>query len=176
MLSGSGAICLLLHSVASRPGQLLACLFCAGLALFLSGASLACSPGVVADPGNSSRSSSPGKDSSSSGIESRYSYDQDFANIKEAILNKDIPGLAAYASSDAIDAELIIQSFHADPEYIRQLKSFSYKDLKVEDGGLVLSVMVSGSDEEGNEYESGLYLYFSQGEPNLELVNFLAAG
>ena len=113
-------------------------------------------------------------------IQSRYNYDTDWENIKEAILKKDIKGLAAYAESDAIDAELIIDSFHADAEYIEQLRKATFKDLAVDDQGdrvlLVLSVNVSGSDEDGNEYESGLYLYFYQGEPSLQLVNFLAAG
>lgn len=112
--------------------------------------------------------------------QSRYSYDSDWENIKEAILSKDVRGLSAYAASDAIDSELIINSFHADPEFLEQLKKATYEDLKVDDSGeevlLVLSVNVSGSDEDGNEYESGLYLYFFQGEPGLQLVNFLAAG
>ena len=112
-------------------------------------------------------------------IQSRYSYDTDWENIKEAILKKDVKGLAAYAESDSIDAELIIDSFHADQEYLDQLRKASFEDLTVEQGDrdlLEFSVNVSGSDEEGNEYECGLYLYFYQGEPSLQLVNFLAAG
>ncbi|MCB1138938.1 MAG: hypothetical protein KDK23_09295 [Leptospiraceae bacterium] len=111
---------------------------------------------------------------------SRYSYDTDWENIKEAILNKDVRALGAYAASDAIDAEEIIQAFHADPEYLAQLKKSTYRDLKTEIDGsevrLVFSAMVSGSDEDGNTYESGLYIYLNQGEPSLEIVSFLAAG
>jgi len=41
---------------------------------------------------------------------------------------------------------------------------------------LVFSATVKGDDGEGNTFESGLYLYFSQGENSLLLENFLAAG
>lgn len=128
--------------------------------------SVSCLTGIQAEP--------------SPAIQSRYAYDQDWENIKEAILNKDVKGLSAYAASDAVDAQLIIDSFHADRDFLDQLKKASYKDLRTEDDGdrilLVFSAEVAGSDEEGNEYESGLYLYFNQGDPSLELVNFLAAG
>ena len=110
----------------------------------------------------------------------RYAYDQDWENIKEAILKKDVKALGAYAASDTIDAEEIIQAFHADADYLAQLKNSTYEDLKTETDGsevrLVFSVTVSGSDEDGNTYESGLYIYLNQGEPSLEIVSFLAAG
>lgn len=113
-------------------------------------------------------------------VQSRYAYDADFENIKEAILKKDLRTLQDYSDTDAVDAEMVIQSFHADSDFLNQLKAADYDDLKTEDHDgeirLVFSVYVSGSDEEGNVYESGLYLYFVQGKPSLRLVNFLAAG
>jgi len=36
-------------------------------------------------------------------IESRYQYDKEWEVFKEAIINKDIKGVSAFASSDAID-------------------------------------------------------------------------
>jgi hypothetical protein len=118
--------------------------------------------------------------STGSPVESRYAYDQDWEIIKEAILEKDLSTFAQYAESSDLDPDFVIRAFHADPEYMEQLRNSSYKDLKVEqrDGEilLVFSVYVSDSDEDGNVYESGLYLYMRQGEPSLEIISFLAAG
>ena len=112
-------------------------------------------------------------------VESRYQYDKDWERFKEAVVAKDIRGVSAFASSDAIDAEILIDAF-SDPEFLEMLKVATYEDLETNTDGpevlLVFSAAVSGSDEEGNEYESGLYLYFSQGEQSLMLENFLAAG
>jgi len=112
-------------------------------------------------------------------VESKFHYDQDWDRFKEAVINQDLQGVGAFASSDAVDAQIVIDLF-ADPEFLDQLKAATYDDLTVNDTEfgvqLEFSASLSGSDEEGNEYESGVYLYFSQGETSLELDNILAAG
>ena len=112
-------------------------------------------------------------------ISSRYHYDEDWEVFKTAVINKDIKGVSAFASSDNIDAEILIDAFK-DPDFLAALKKATYDDLEVDSSGddvfLVFSCAIEGSDEEGNVYESGLYLYFTQGETGLLLENFLAAG
>lgn len=112
-------------------------------------------------------------------VSSRYHYDEDFEVFKTAVINKDIKGVSAFASSDNIDAESIIQGF-SDPDFLAVMKASTWEDLEVDTSGeevlLVLSCMVEGKDDEGNTWESGLFLYFSQGEPSLLLENFFAAG
>ena len=113
-------------------------------------------------------------------IVSRYNYEQDWEVFKTAVINKDIKGVSAFASSDIIDAEMLVDAFQ-DPDFLSALKKATYEDLKVdtERGDevlLVFSCLLEGSDDEGNTFESGLYLYFSQGDPSLMLENFIAAG
>ena len=56
----------------------------------------------------------------------------------------------------------------------------TYDDLTVNEVEGVVnlegSILVSGSDEEGNVYESGIMLYFTQGEPSLLFDAYVAAG
>ena len=112
-------------------------------------------------------------------VESKFHYDEDWNRFKEAVINKDIPGVSAFASSDMIDSEVIVDAF-GDPEFLELLKNATYNDLTTDTEGpevlLVFSAAIAGEDEDGNVYESGLYLYFSQGETGLLLENFLAAG
>ena len=112
-------------------------------------------------------------------IESRYHYDQDWEIFKEAIIAKDIKTVNAFSNTNKIDTELLIQTFE-DVDFLKQLKVASYEDLETDLEGpevrLVFSASVAGSDEDGNEYESGIYLYFLQGENNLILEEVLMAG
>ncbi len=112
-------------------------------------------------------------------VESRYHFDQDWEIFKTAVLTKDIKGVAAFAGSDEIDSEALLQSL-SDPDILKKLESTTYSELTSETQGefiyLVFSAEISGSDGDGNEYESGIYLYFSQGETSLILDYYLAAG
>lgn len=112
-------------------------------------------------------------------IQSKYAYDQDWEMIKEAIINQDIPGLGAWAGSDAFDAELFIGMAQED-WVMEALKNTSYEDLKVEDMEdgvyLVFYAEIIGMDDEGNEYGSSMTLYMSQGDPNLLVEYYIAAG
>lgn len=112
-------------------------------------------------------------------ISSRYHYDQDWEVFKTAVINKDVKGVQAFAGSDEVDAVAVIEGF-SDPDFLAMLKKSTYDDLEVDTNGdevlLVFSAVFMGDDGEGNIFESGLYLYFSQGEMGLVLENFLAAG
>lgn len=112
-------------------------------------------------------------------ISSRYNYDKDWEYFKMAVINKDVKTVSGFISSDNVDAETVIQAF-SDPVFRADLKKATYKDLEVDTSGedvrLVFSTQVEGHDEEGNTYESGLFLYFEQGDPSLLLEDFLAAG
>jgi hypothetical protein len=113
-------------------------------------------------------------------VNSRYAYDQDWVNIKEAILKKDYKGLKNYCVDEDVDVELLIDQIHYDDELLKQLKAMSYEDLSTQEEPsgdilLVASLAVSGV-EEGIEYESGIYIYLEQGDPSLMVVRYLAAG
>ena len=96
-----------------------------------------------------------------------------------AVINKDVKAVQAFAGSDNVDALPIIEAF-SDPDFLFILKKSTYDDLLANTDGyevlLVFSAEFESDDEEGNIFESGLYLYFSQGEMGLVLENFLAAG
>lgn len=112
-------------------------------------------------------------------IVSNYNYDQDWELIKAAILDKDIPGLGAWAASDEVDSEYLIMG--ASEEFVIQaLKNTTYEDLKVEESGdevyLVFYAEEIATDDEGNEYGSSFSIYLKQGDPNLLVAYYIAAG
>lgn len=113
-------------------------------------------------------------------VDSRpVSYNQDWEVFKAAVINKDIKGVSAFASSDKVDSEFLVRAFQ-EPDFLDVLKETNYSDLTVElsDGEevRVYSCELKGTDQRGNKYESGLYMYFTQGESGLLLDNFIAAG
>jgi hypothetical protein len=112
-------------------------------------------------------------------IVSKYNYDLDWEAFKEAVVNKDIQGMSAFAGSDEIDSEELLMLLSAEP-YLEAIKNATYEDLKTvdQDGEILLefSAEESGVDEDGNELESAVMLYFSQGDPSLVLEYYLAAG
>ena len=118
-------------------------------------------------------------DESTNEINSKYNYDKDWEIIKKLILDKDFQELAAWARADEFDAEMFIEM--AQEEFVQKaLKNTNYKDLRVEEMNgemyLVFNSSISETDEEGNEYGSGLSLYIYQGDPSLMLEYFIAAG
>jgi len=112
-------------------------------------------------------------------VDSKYNYDKDWEIFKEAVLNKDISGIGAFAGSDAVDAEEVLLYLSSDYA-LNVLKKTTYSDLKtVDENGeiyLEFSVIETGTDEDGNEIGSSVKLYFSQGDPSLVLEYYLVAG
>lgn len=129
---------------------------------------------------NDSIANSDAEGENGQGINSRYAYDQDWNNIKEAILTKNQKELLNYCIDDEEDVELLIDQIHMDADLLSQLRSMSYDDLLSQEGPtgemmLVAALAVSGV-EEGIEYESGIYIYMEQGDPSLMIATYLAAG
>ncbi|MEZ4938554.1 MAG: hypothetical protein R2799_13270 [Crocinitomicaceae bacterium] len=109
----------------------------------------------------------------------RFDYEADFAAFKEAIEKKDKETLNFMNQAEGTDADMLLMYFE-DPVFLKKLKATKYSDLTLSDYNgipvLEFSASVSGEDEEGNEYESGIFLYFEESGSGLKLVNVLAAG
>ncbi len=106
------------------------------------------------------------------------SYEKEWETFKKAVLTKDIKGISAFASSDAVDAEALLEALSGE-NFLDTLKETSFNDLTVtksEQGeSLEFHAEVTGTDDEGNEVGSGVTIYFSKGK-HLELDYFIAAG
>jgi len=111
-------------------------------------------------------------------IESRYQYDKEWEVFKEAILNKDIKGVSAFASSDAIDAEALIMVMDNEV-FLQKLKETKYEDLVVNETDVGISIefhaIETAIDADGNEVGSAITIFFTEGEQFLELDYFFAA-
>lgn len=109
----------------------------------------------------------------------RFDYEADFAAFKDAIKKKDKDILDFMNKAEGTDSDMLIMYFE-DPAFMKKLQAAKYSDLTSGDfnGTPVVTFVasVSGSDDEGNEYESGIYLYFEESGSGLILVNVLAAG
>ena len=113
-------------------------------------------------------------------IVSKYNYDVDFDLIKTAILAKDGEALAPFCDSESVNVEEVLMYF-GDPEFSGMLEKATYDALGSEENELgeielVWAGALEFTDDEGNTFESGVYLYFKQGDLNLELVRVLTAG
>ena len=106
-------------------------------------------------------------------------HPDDFEALKNAILSRDIEDLKTYCNNDKMDAEMLIELFK-DEDFSAQLSNSSFDDLtELEMDGqtyLEFGVYIEGSDDEGNVYESGIYLYFDFSGEHLVLDYYLAAG
>jgi hypothetical protein len=111
--------------------------------------------------------------------ENKSLFEQDWETFKKSVLDKNIQGIAAFASSDEIDSETLL-TYLSDEEILKQLKLTSFNNLTSEIQGesnyLVFSVLLNEFDDDGNQYESGIYLYFIKSDTNLMLDYYLIAG
>jgi len=123
-----------------------------------------------------SESSTETKTENTTSVETKY--ENDWETFKKAVVNKDIPGMGAFASSDAVDSEMLL-TILSDADFLQILKNTKYKDLKevTNDGGkfLEFNASIKGTDGE-YEYESSISIYFSKAEDGLKLDYYLAAG
>lgn len=103
----------------------------------------------------------------------------DFETIKNAILSADLAELKAHSNTEKMDAEMLIELF-TDEDFSAQLTAASFDNLtEIEMDGktyLQFGASIEGSDDEGNIYESGIYLYFDFTGEHLVLDYYLAAG
>jgi hypothetical protein len=113
-------------------------------------------------------------------IVSKYNYDVDFDLIKTAILAKDGEFLSSFCDSESVNVDEVLMYF-GDPSFAELLIGATYDSLQpleneLQEIELVWSGLSTYTNDEGNNYESGVYMYFKQGDLNLELVKVLVAG
>ncbi|UKN03687.1 hypothetical protein K6119_09195 [Paracrocinitomix mangrovi] len=109
-----------------------------------------------------------------------YHYDLEWEAFKEAVYAKNADDLNYFLpEGSAYTADEILMLCGED-YVINAMKKTTYEKLGDSEynGNYAkeFSATVSGTDEEGNEYESGIFLYFEEGLEGLRLVNVLAAG
>lgn len=106
-------------------------------------------------------------------------YEADWNNFKLAIQDKDEPAIGSFIQDDVIDTESLLLTF-SDTTYSNSLVKTGYTDLLNttynEKAVREFSVQQEYTDEEGNTYESAIFLYFEETPQGLKLVGVLMAG
>lgn len=112
-------------------------------------------------------------------VAATIAYDVEFEAFKTTIVEDDSVGFMTFMGADVSDPISLLRMLREDWVWA-ELSVAAYTDLTVSDynGTPVkeFSVGVEGQDEEGNTYESGIYLYFEETPTALVLVNVLMAG
>lgn len=105
--------------------------------------------------------------------------DISWRNFKIAILDKDEPAIGSYIQSESITSEDLLLTF-SDEFYAQKLEETTYDQLTATEweGKAVKEFRAEQSytDEDGNTYESAIFLYFEEQESSLKLVGVLMAG
>jgi len=106
-------------------------------------------------------------------------YDTEWNRFKNTIVNNDSIAFLTFVGPDVTDPEWLFTMLKED-WVLEDLTAATYADLTISDyNGIPVkefSAGVEGSDEEGNIYESGIYLYFEESADGFVLVNVLMAG
>lgn len=106
-------------------------------------------------------------------------YASDWGLFRGAVTENNLEDFKLFMGADISDPESLLMSLQEDWVFTK-LVATPYEDLTVSDynGTPVkeFAASVEGSDEEGNIYESGIYLYFEEAADGLKLVNVLMAG
>jgi hypothetical protein len=106
-------------------------------------------------------------------------YEKDWRNFKIAIADKDEPAIGYFLDTDAIDVAELLRLF-SDEAFAQILENTNYDglvDSEWETRPVKEFRADSGfTDEDGNTYESAIFLYFEEQDQGLKLVNFLMAG
>ena len=106
-------------------------------------------------------------------------YASDWGLFRGAVSENNLEDFKLFMGADISDPESLLMSLQEE-WVLTKLVETPYEDLTVSDynGTPVkeFSASVEGSDDEGNIYESGIYLYFEEGPEGLKLVNVLMAG
>lgn len=114
-----------------------------------------------------------------SGTTEAHNYELDWRNFKMAVLDKDSPAVGSFIDTDVINSEDLIETFseynyrvELEKKEYRMLNDGSWEDKKIKE----FMADTEFTDEEGNTYESAIFLYFEEQERGLRLVNFMVAG
>lgn len=106
-------------------------------------------------------------------------YASDWSMFRSAVQDNSLNDFNSFMGSDVSDPEGLL-SMLREEWVLSALVETPYEDLTISDynGTEVkeFSATVEGSDDEGNTYESGVYLYFEEAPDGLKLVNVLMAG
>lgn len=106
-------------------------------------------------------------------------YASDWGLFRGAVSENNLEDFKFFMGADISDPESLLMSLQEE-WVLTKLVETPYEDLTVSDynGTPVkqFSASIEGSDDEGNIYESGIYLYFEEGPDGLKLVNVLMAG
>lgn len=106
-------------------------------------------------------------------------YASDWSLFRSAVSDNNLDDFKLFMGPDVSDPEGLLMSLQEE-WVMTKLVETPYEDLTVSDynGTPVkeFAAGVQGSDDEGNIYESGIYLYFEEGPDGLMLVNVLMAG
>ena len=112
-------------------------------------------------------------------VATTIAYDVEFEAFKKSVVDNDSIAFMPFVGADVSDPISLLRMLQED-WVMAELSTTTYADLTVSDynGTPVkeFSVGVEGQDDEGNTYESGIYLYFEETPTALVLVNVLMAG
>lgn len=113
-------------------------------------------------------------------VQSRYQYDVEWEAFKKAVVDQDAETIKGFMQpEDLMDPNDLILSLQ-DPMILDQMNATSYEELTDSEfnGNYAkeFSVNMEYTDEDGNTYESAVFLYFEEGLDGLRLVNVLMAG
>lgn len=112
-------------------------------------------------------------------VQSSFHYDEDWDALKEAIYKKDTETIQGFISDPELDAATIIQLCSED-FVIKALKATDYASLKDSEFNGTFAKEFNASeeytDEEGNEYGTGISIFLEEGMSGLRILYVLAAG
>ncbi|MCK5726520.1 MAG: hypothetical protein KAH22_06830 [Thiotrichaceae bacterium] len=104
-------------------------------------------------------------------------YEVDWDSFVIAVIEKDLRGVATFAGSDSIDAEVLIKVLN-NPLILDVLRKTNYADLtlvkrEAEDNKTTTFYEFSADSSKNGKIKNSVKLYFSKGE-RFTLINYLA--
>ena len=112
-------------------------------------------------------------------VQTAITYDVEWDAFKKSVVDNDSVAFMLFVGPDVSDPISLLHMLQED-WVMEDLNMTTYADLTVSDynGTPVkeFSAGVEGQDEEGNVYESGIFLYFEESPAGFLLVNVLMAG
>ncbi len=106
-------------------------------------------------------------------------YASDWGLFRGAVSDNNLEDFKFFMGADISDPESLLMSLQEE-WVLTKLVETPYEDLTDSDyNGTPVKEFVAdveGSDEEGNIYESAIFLYFEESPDGLKLVNVLMAG
>lgn len=136
--------------------------------------------GASEENGTDSNTDTTKVDTGSAAVEQEQSpIAADWDAFRNAILAQDEATVALYINAEDISAEDVL--FYAGEDFVKEaLETTSFEDLYATDfngePALEFNAGITGEDEEGNIYESGISFFMQETPEGLRLIYVLAAG